>query len=151
MSDDPSGLVLFLGRLHPLLVHLPIGFILLLAALELTALLPRFKEVAPANRVIVALSVPAVLFSAGCGWLLSWNGGYDERTLAWHKWLGTALVPVILALATFRWRGWMKSYRACLFATVVLVSVTGHFGGSLTHGSDYLFVFGKPPPAEATA
>ena len=140
---------MFLGRLHPVLVHLPIGFILLLALLEAAALSPRFKNAASANRLIIALSVPAVLFSAGCGWLLSWSGGYDEQTLAWHKWLGTVLAPVVLVLATLHWRGWTKAYRACLAATVLLLFVTGHFGGSLTHGNDYLFVFKKPAAQES--
>jgi len=148
MSDNPSGLILFLGRLHPVLVHLPIGFILLLAALEALALSPRFKNAASASRVIVVLSVPAVLCSAGCGWLLSWSGSYDEQTLAWHKWLGTALAPTIVVLAVLHWRGRMKSYRVCLFATVALLVVTGHFGGSLTHGRDYLLVFRKAPAQE---
>ena len=35
--SGPSELALFFGRLHPLLVHLPIGLILLLAFLEVLA------------------------------------------------------------------------------------------------------------------
>jgi uncharacterized membrane protein len=156
VNDNPSELVQFIGRLHPLLVHLPIGFIVLLATVEALALLPRFKHAASASRVIVALSVPVVIFSAACGWVLSWSGGYDENTLWWHKWLGTALVPAIIFLALLQWRGWITIYRIWLAATVVLLSVAGHFGGSLTHGSDYLsllwkFSGSKPDPATTIA
>lgn len=155
MNSESSELLEFFGRLHPLLVHLPIGFIVLLGTVEALALLPRFKHAASASRVIVALSVPVVIFSAACGWVLSWSGGYDEKTLWWHKWLGTALVPAIIVLAMLHWRGWVTIYRAWLVATVVLLCVVGHFGGSLTHGSDYLSLMwkssgGKPDAATAT-
>lgn len=43
VSHD-SGL--FLGRFHPVLVHLPIGDLILLGALELLAKFPRFKGIA---------------------------------------------------------------------------------------------------------
>jgi uncharacterized membrane protein len=41
MSGGLHDLVLFLGRFHPMLVHLPIGGLVLLGALELLAKLPR--------------------------------------------------------------------------------------------------------------
>jgi uncharacterized membrane protein len=151
MSDNPSALIQFIGRLHPLLVHLPIGFILLLAAMEALALQRRFKHVASASGTIIALTLPAVILSAACGWLLSWSGGYDEQTLWWHKWLGVSLTPAVLILAILHWRGRMKPYRVWLAATVALLVATGHFGGSLTHGSDYLLVFGKKSPAIPSA
>ncbi|HMP83515.1 MAG TPA: hypothetical protein PKA41_12515, partial [Verrucomicrobiota bacterium] len=143
MNNESSELMQFMGRLHPLVVHLPIGFIAALAALEVMALLPRFKHATAAVRAIVWLSVPVVIVSAACGWVLSWSGGYDDHTLWWHKWLGTALVPAILLLALLDWRGWMTIYRVWLGLTVVLLVVAGHFGGSFTHGSDYLSVLWK--------
>ena len=36
---------LFIGRFHPLLVHIPIGFIVLLAVMEALARTKRFKNV----------------------------------------------------------------------------------------------------------
>jgi uncharacterized membrane protein len=143
MNDSPSEILQFIGRLHPMLVHLPIGFIVLLVVLETLALLPKFKHAASANRTIIVLSLPVVCCSAGCGWVLSWSGGYDEQVLAWHKWLGTSLAPGVTVLLLLHWRGWLRAYRVCLFATAVLLAVAGHFGASLTHGSDYLFPFKK--------
>jgi hypothetical protein len=67
----------FLGKFHPLLVHLPIGFLLLLGVLEWLALRPGGKELAAANRIILLLSIPATVASAGCGWLLAESGKYD--------------------------------------------------------------------------
>jgi len=128
----------FLGKFHPLLVHLPIGFLLLLAALEWLVLRPGWKELATANRVILLLTIPASLASVICGWLLAVDGGYDANALFWHRWLGTGVAVAVIALWVIRQRGWMTAYRRSLFATLVLLTVASHFGGSITHGSDYL-------------
>ena len=73
MNGTPN-FVLFLGHLHPLLVHLPIGLILLLAALELLACLPRFKQANANAGIILTLAVPLAIGTAACGWLLSNRG-----------------------------------------------------------------------------
>lgn len=140
----------FLGKFHPLLVHLPIGFILLLAALEWLALRPGGKELTAANRVILLLTIPASLASAVCGWLLAANGGYDADALFWHRWLGTAVAAAAIVLWVIRQRGWMTAYRRSLLATLVLLAVASHFGGSLTHGSDFL-AWPKPRVKEGKA
>lgn len=128
----------FLGKFHPLLVHLPIGFILLLAALEWLALRPGWKELATANRVILLLTIPAALASVVCGWLLAGYGGYEANALFWHRWLGTGVAGAAMALWIIHQRGWMRAYRRCLFATLILLAVASHLGGTLTHGSDFL-------------
>lgn len=128
----------FIGRLHPLLIHLPIGFLVLLGALEVLALSRRFQHVAAANRAILALTFPVAALSGMCGWLLSWSGGYDERILGWHKWLGVGVAGACLVLMILQWRSRVRAYRLCLLATLVLLVVTSHFGGSLTHGENYL-------------
>ena len=61
----------FIGKFHPLFVHLPIGFFTLLGVLELLALRPNWKDLAVANRVILLLTIPASVASVVCGWLLA--------------------------------------------------------------------------------
>ena len=51
----------FIGKFHPLFVHLPIGFFTLLGVFELLALRPNWKQLASANRVILLLTIPASL------------------------------------------------------------------------------------------
>jgi uncharacterized membrane protein len=139
----------FLGKLHPIFVHLPIGFLVLLAVLEWLALRPQWKDLATANRVILLLTIPAALASIGCGWLLADDGGYDESTLFWHRWLGTAVGGAAVLLWVLRQRGWLRAYRRSLFLTLILLTVASHFGGSLTHGSDFLAWPKRRPPAPA--
>jgi uncharacterized membrane protein/YHS domain-containing protein len=136
--SGPSDLSLFFGRFHPVLVHLPIGLILLLAILELLALFPRLKNANSSAGYILALAVPLAGLTAYCGWLLSRGGGYNLHLLAWHKWLGisTAVACALTGLLyALRLR---RTYRVCLFSTVLLLVVASDLGGSLTHGSGYL-------------
>ncbi len=128
----------YLGKFHPLFVHLPIGFLLLLGALEWLALRPNWKELATANRVILLLSIPAALASVVCGWFLAADGKYDAQALFWHRWLGTAVAGAVGLLWIIRQRGWFTAYRRSLLVTILLLGVASHFGGSLTHGSDFL-------------
>ena len=127
----------FIGKFHPLFVHLPIGFFTLLGVLEVLALRPKWKELATANRVILLLTIPASLASVVCGWLLAW-GQEESNTLFWHRWLGTGVAVAAIILWIVRQRGWMKTYRRWLFATLVLLTIASHFGGSLTHGENFL-------------
>ena len=133
-----SDIALFFGRLHVLLVHLPIGLIFLLGMLELLALSTRFRAANANAGVILAIAVPVAIFSVVCGLLLSSGGGYEASLLQWHKWtgIGTASACILASLAYLF--DLKRLYRICLFLAVAVLTVASHFGGSLTHGSDYL-------------
>src|SRR5580765_2818741 len=131
----------FVGRFHPALVHLPIGFLVLLALLELVALKPGFKHLRSARPITLLASTLVALGTVVSGWLLAESGGYDEKLLLWHRWSGVGVAVASLLLWLFQAAGLMKLYRVLLPITVVLVAVAGHFGGSLTHGADYLAEF----------
>ncbi len=143
--SQPSDNVLFFGHLHPLLVHLPIGLLLLVALLEFLALFPRFKQSNSNAGLILAFAVPATAIAALCGWLLSQGGGYQDKLLQWHKWTGIS-TAVACAVAGILYRlDLKKAYRWWLLPNVACLLVAGHFGGSLTHGTDY-FVRYAPAP-----
>ena len=142
---QPPDILLFFGRLHPLLVHLPIGMLAALAALEIAARIPRFKNAAASAGFILVMAVPLAAVTATCGWLLSLAGGYDESLLAWHKWLGTGTAVATVITAIFYQRGKIIAYRASLFVTVSLLMAAGHLGGSLTHAGDYLTQYAPGP------
>jgi mono/diheme cytochrome c family protein len=71
------------------------------------------------------------------GYLLSQSGDYDEGLVNTHKWFGfaTAFISSIAYLFT-RWENEFAKWVILLM--VPLIIVTGHLGGSLTHGTDYL-------------
>ncbi len=72
------------------------------------------------------------------GWLLANDGGYDEDTVFWHQWLGIFTVVIALVAWYTKRKKKKQIYKYSLWGLAVLVLATGHFGGSLTHGSDYL-------------
>ena len=143
--SGPSDISLFFGRLHPLVVHLPIGLILLLAILEVMSRSNRFKQANASAGLILALAVPASLVAVVCGWLLSRGGGYEDSLLQWHKWTGIATAAVCLLAGLLYSLDLKKPYRWCLYSSVAVLLIASHFGGSLTHGSDYLVRYAPPP------
>lgn len=135
---DISDSAQFVGRLHLLLLHLPIGFLLLLAALELVACLPGLKGANASAGYILALAVPVSWLTVLCGWQLARTGGYDEHLLFWHRWLGVATAALVLVTAVcHRFRA-TPAYRLSLLVTVGVLVAASHYGGSITHGRDFL-------------
>jgi uncharacterized membrane protein/mono/diheme cytochrome c family protein len=143
--SGPPEIVLFFGRLHPLLVHLPIGLIVLLAVLEWLARYPRFKNANASARFILALAVPLALFTVLCGWLLSLGGNYGPQLLKWHKWTGIGTAAMCAVAGLFYSLDKKRMYRICLFSSIAVLILASHFGGSLTHGSDYLVRYAPQP------
>src|SRR5436190_4269193 len=131
----------FLGHFHPLLVHFPIGLIILLALLEFLTRYPRLKEASGSARFILLLAVPLALFTALCGWLLSIHGSYDRSLIQWHMWTGIGTAVACAVVGILFWLDWKRSYRFFLFLTFILLVIASHFGGSITHGRDYLVRF----------
>jgi hypothetical protein len=85
------------------------------------------------------------LLAVVAGYCLSLDGGYEPTLVSWHMWLGVAVsllafVGLLLAQAARRGdsRPIRYAHRVVLFATTGLVLVTGHYGGTLTHGPGYL-------------
>jgi hypothetical protein len=145
MSSAAHELVLFLGRFHPVLVHLPIGGLVLLAILEVLAKFPRFKGVAQNNRLILGLVAVASVTAASLGWMLSQAGGYDPQLLPWHKWTGFGVAGACVLSWLLNVLGWPRAYRLTLVAALAILVVASHLGASITHGRDFLTQFAPAP------
>jgi len=134
-----------LGRLHPLLVHLPIGILLLAFLFELLSRFKGYKKVKSVVRPALGWGALAAVFSAVTGYWLASEGGYDDRLLRSHQYLGiaTAFMAVLVYLhrtyAIVQEKSARRGIRlAMFFVLTILVVITGHYGGSLTHGENYL-------------
>lgn len=135
----------FFGRLHPLGVHFPVGFLLLAAILELFTLRNFNSKLRPGINILLAAGAVTAILSVVFGLLLARNGDYGKDSLNLHQWTGiaTAALGAISLLLLSRIQNkkqltLIKPYRAILLLAGLGVSVAGHFGASLTHGSDYL-------------
>jgi uncharacterized membrane protein len=128
----------FLGRFHPLVVHLPIGLILLVPLLEIAG---RFRPaLLEAASFVLSLSVLACLVALTLGYLLAYGGGDAGAGVVRHMWGAIALTIGLLACALLRQAsgGLREFYPWMLGCVLLLLAWTAHQGGSLTHGNGYL-------------
>jgi len=127
------------GRLHPLLVHLPIGILLLGCFFQWLTVNSRFVFLQPVIPVILFWGMISAIASCISGYILAGSGDYDDILVSRHQWLGisVAVASFILYLLYQFSIGENTARWASLFL-IVLISITGHLGGSLTHGSGYL-------------
>jgi uncharacterized membrane protein len=138
----------FFGRLHPLVVHFPIGVLFVAFFFECLSHLRSYRKLRAAVRPALLVGVLCAILSVVTGLYLSEEGGYDDELLERHKSLGivTAALGVIvyvfgaLSRKYFQEKIHRRRFQFVLFIPlIILVSLTGHYGGSMTHGEDYLF------------
>lgn len=135
----------FVGRLHPLLIHFPIALVIAAALAEGAAIVTAdegWRTVAVEN---VRAGAVFALLATVAGWRLALAPEMDvSPLLEWHRWLGTvaagAALAAALATGGVRRRSALggRLYRIALFTAGVLVAVTGHVGGLLVWGANFL-------------
>src|SRR5688572_2753265 len=86
----------FLGRFHPLLVHLPIGILLIAIVFRFMAWRNPGLLLDKAVTVSVAIGSVAAILSCITGYLLSQSADYDQAIVWWHQWLGIAVAVISL-------------------------------------------------------
>ncbi|MEO0794808.1 MAG: c-type cytochrome domain-containing protein [Verrucomicrobiota bacterium] len=135
----------FLGRLHPVVLHLPIGLFAGLCILEIIRLRDNTPGLAFAARVVLFLTAVSAVFAASFGLLLAANDDYTGSTAFWHKSLGVAFAAGTLVLLLLREENHEEhsrirkaAYYGSLLTLSLLIGFVGHLGGSLTHGANYL-------------
>lgn len=144
-----------LGRLHPLVLHLPIGLVFAVFVLELGAL--RGIKVRPAQGPLLVLAALFALVAAGSGWILGHEDGYGGETFERHQRLGLAVAAATTTAALLFRRAERSPlatglYRVALATALALLVPAGHLGATLTHGEDWLDgprKRAKPVPADS--
>ncbi|MDO6429268.1 hypothetical protein Q4E93_01630 [Flavitalea sp. BT771] len=130
----------FIAHLHPALVHLPIGILLMGALLQVLARNEKFASLRPAIPIIMLTGLITAVLSCITGFLLFRSGDYDASLVSWHMWIAIALTFVAFALCARSFFG--QSFdRTGILLTIglfLLIPITGYLGGSLTHGKGYL-------------
>ncbi len=140
----PVDWVRFLAPFHFVLLHLPIGFIAVLAVLEVLYLRRAGEGLRTARFTVGQLNAAAAIVVAGLGWLRGAAGGYNPEILSLHRWTGVSAAALSVIAAAILWAerlhggAWRKVYRVGLATLVPLVLFTGHQGGNLTHGTNFL-------------
>ena len=123
----------FIGHLHPLIVHLPSGIVLLGVFMMAYEHYSGVDFKTPISFAFLVGSISAVL-ACIAGWILSNSGEYDSLLVQKHQWTGIATATLGLLAYV------LKQFRKIIaILLTLLVFITGHYGGTLTHGENYLF------------
>ncbi len=147
-TDHGVSPIAKLGRLHVVAVHFPIALLLLAACLEIGGLLRGAWRTDSAVRLLFLFGTLGAIVAMALGLI---HGSADDYlgTLSWVFWwhralgISTAIAAVATSLLIVR-RGRRADTHdrspasVAVILTAVLVGVTGHFGGSLVFGWNYL-------------
>lgn len=141
-----AGWMQFLGRFHPLIIHIPIGLLVLVPILEIAG--ARRTALREAAGFVLGLAVFGCLGAVALGYLLALGSGDSGGIVLRHMWGGIALTISAMLCCLVR-PTWIsghhpRAYPAMLTAMLLLLTWTAHQGGSLTHGRNYLTDFMPP-------
>ena len=136
-----SDFLLFLGRFHVLALHLPIGMLLMTVMVHWLGKGDRFSPLQQVLPLLWGLTALSAVLTVALGILHFGEGGFNGASANAHRFwgIGFAVATVITWLisifnVTF-YREWGSALCGLL---LIAVTMTGHYGGNLTHGSTYL-------------
>lgn len=132
--------VLFAGRLHPLLLHLPITLILLLLPFSLFAAKRKNQQnIETIFQLMLHVVALISTVTAIAGFFLAAGGAYNGDSLALHKWLGVSVALICHGLIYLN-KLFSKrplAWNMVLVITIIIAVSGSHFGGILTHGESF--------------
>ena len=164
--------VYFLGRFHVLMLHLPVGILCLAVLFEILVRFPRFRFLEPGVAPTWIAGAITALLTVALGIMHATESGFqDSEAVDAHRLAGTLLAATACLIAVLRVRigpttalpawalparpiwgpdGLLDRWYAKLWgvgaaAIVVLMFLTGHLGGNLTHGDTYLVQYAPTP------
>lgn len=127
------------GRLHPALVHLPIGILLLACCFDLLSSSQKFAVLRPAIGPMIFWGMVSAILAMLTGLALASGGDYTEEQVNAHKVSGIILAVLSVVLyMLYRTQKNRKLVNTFSVVTLASLVVTGHLGGSITHGEDYI-------------
>jgi len=106
---------------------------------------PRFSSLHVATSIAFLIGMICAILSAVTGYLLSRGGDYDDGLVTAHQWMGIAVAVVsIVMYYLYKQSSDARLQISTSVFLFILIIITGHLGGSLTHGSDYLSPWKSP-------
>jgi uncharacterized membrane protein len=141
--------IYFLGRLHVLALHLPIGIICVLFVLEWLARKEKHQALAGALPFLWGATAVTAIGTVVLGYMHFAEGSFTGPSAYLHRNFGTAVAVFATAVGALRMSRFGDAYKPVFFPAAALllflVSITGHYGGNLTHGSSFLVEYAPQP------
>lgn len=142
-------LIYFLGRFHVLALHIPIGIIVAIFVLEWLVRKEEYRHLQSASAFLWMTAAVSAILTVVLGYMHFAEGGFTGPSGAQHRTFGTALAIIITVVAALRVSRFAPNYQPVFFPAAILMmllaSITGHYGGNLTHGSTYLVEYAPQP------
>lgn len=135
----------FIGHLHPLFVHLPIGIWSIYIILEFLRKKDEFKQVETINKIVFYVGALSAAASIITGLVNANLDNYSSRNVFYHQWIAIATTSLFLIHFYLRTRVQLSTFlHNCLLCILsISLIITGHLGGVLTHGEGYLSIQGE--------
>jgi len=141
--------IYLLGRFHVLVLHIPIGIIVAIFVVELLARKEKYRYLEAVSPFLWSAAAISAIVTVALGYMHFSEGGFSGASGNQHRTFGTALAVIITIVALLRSSRFAPSYMPVYFPAAVLMlllaSITGHYGGNLTHGSTYLVEYAPQP------
>ncbi|MCM8536235.1 MAG: c-type cytochrome [Lentisphaeraceae bacterium] len=144
----PADFFVFLGRFHPLALHLPIGMLVVAFFMQAFALWKKRDDLHFPYCFVLGCSFVFSMVAVLFGSFLAMQNDYNPDLINRHGW-GGLLFSALVGIAFFFKLSFLKSGQekvvhkkislVVMFIALNVMSFVGHDGGSLTHGEEYLF------------
>ncbi len=128
-------MIQFFGKIHPLLVHLPIGIFLFGILLKGYEWYQKSKIDTGIFKLLLLANLFSSVLSVITGLILFSDGDYDMEAVLFHRNLAIVFSFISFILYFFSQKKWSVYF--WILGLISLI-ITGHLGGNLTHGEDYL-------------
>lgn len=148
--DAVPGWIKHIGHFHPVLLHLPIAFILLLIPASMVVKNNESNE-NPLFILFLHYNGLIATVTAMLGLLAAASNEYNNDVLFNHKWLSIATAIFChLLIYVFHWFKFKRIFwiSSLVFTSLIMI-VGSHYGGNLTHGENYLNFKDEPKTARS--
>lgn len=136
VGSSEADWMIFFGRFHIVMLHIPIGVFIWVATMEAGRFLTRGRW-NPEVTWTLAFGAVTAAGTATLGYLLLRDAG-STNLLIWHMWTGVAFGGLAMLTFLFHFSSRQKPYLVALLASMVMMTVSAHFGASSVHGAEYL-------------
>lgn len=133
-----NTIINFAGHFHPLFVHLPIGILLFAILIHGLTALKKYEHLNAILPFTYLVGACGAIFSCITGYALASDGDYNDALILKHQWLGISVA--ILSIIGYIWsqQKQVTHFKWLSLTLLFLIFLTGHYGGTLTHGEGYL-------------
>ena len=143
MISAPIWITEFLGRLHPMVVHFPIGVLYAGLILEGISYWKQKDSLKDASLILMWIGCLTALSSILFGQLLWQSESYGGQIAEQHRIAGFITFGLsCISLLIFNRRRSLPRLLPLITLTITVIALTftGHWGAHLTHGTDYLSI-----------